>query len=205
MTQDQGYVAKGGEVIREAEEKLRDLIADAASFGAYNATAELARLASSLDALLDARAGGLEAADHIEGVRPPSRRTDRTGSEQNYDKYPQFYRDGRDRLVVVGWSKEKGREYKLRVAKDAINRMPALLVELAKRDELVSADALKAELKMEDGTHPPGYYVDTFLRWLRHSELVTKHGHRGYSIERPEELESECADRMKRLRREPVN
>lgn len=196
------YIEKTKEIMQAAEEQLRDLIGEAAAFGAYEATAKLAKLALSLSVIV-LKINDPEDRDAVQasGSGP------RSGSSRTIDirDYPKFYRDGDGRLIVVGWSKKKGRVYKHKVQQDAVYRMAALLADLATRSSLIPVETIIAELRLADGTQPPRYYVDAYLRWLRHEKLAVRHGHKGYAVAEPDTLEEDCVDRMGRLRREPVS
>jgi hypothetical protein len=100
---------------------------------------------------------------------------------------------------MIGWSKKGGSEYKHEAPKSVLDVLVSALDKACRDREAVPIDEILPLKDPETGTDYPEYYARCFLRWLRHIEIVTKHGHQGYSIKKAADLGSTINSHWKRL------
>ena len=168
------------------------------SAGDYEAVAAVAPWAAKLRGLLDndpkahtERAGRVTTdngrgrsprqtnagSDSVVAQRPIRRRVRPPKSSE----YPKFRADG-EHLVKIGWSKSKKKEYEHRAPKRVLEELARFLGEASKKTARFSMEDVLPLGDPDDGRELPSYQVYLCLAWLRHIDLVQKHGKDGYSL-----------------------
>jgi hypothetical protein len=174
------------DIIRRAEEDLRGLLLKAVDEGDYDSVTKLNEYAKELRNLLDKTCGSSTLREATADIAPST-----TG-------YPKFFK-ANDKLIMVGWSKKGGTEYKHEASKAILQSLVSALVNGSSNHDFVPIDKLIPLKDPETGAEFPQYQVRAFLRWLRHIEIVTKHGHQGYSIKQSGDLQSTINSAWRRL------
>lgn len=193
-------LSKAQKALRNCEERLRSLVAEAAAAGQYdvvNTITEWARTVGSL-----AESSGCQHTVEAESenqlkvteVVVADVLMRRPKSKEN-SAYPRFARS-RTELVKIGWSKKEKKEY--------LHRAPWPVLELLCQqlntrgsDEFTSDDVLP--LLEGDGVEVPSYQSYLCLAWLRDSGLIIKDGRQGYLVPQGVDLLEEAAKAWKDL------
>jgi hypothetical protein len=183
------------EVLRDAERKLRDLVAEAALSSDYGTIMRIAGLARSLSELSGSRSGeGIHRADRTRDSSdlahgPDSAAGARKRSREEGDKYPRFYRRG-EMLVRVSWSKREKREYSHRAPLSALKAITAAVAEKGANGRLFTIDDLLPVCDSTDGVELPGYQAYLCVSFFKEAGLLDQHGRSGYSIPHVEDLQN---------------
>lgn len=205
------------DLLREAEQRLQDLIAQAAGRGEYDVLPTLADWAKQLSTLAGTAevppATETDAEQEVDfGMdegSPPERLPEpavkpspsaavprqfiasaRGGRRRKKDEYPQFRRDG-ETLVKIGWSKRERKTYEHRAPRRVLE---ALLQALRGAGAGGARFAMENVLPLrdpEDRTEIPDYQAYLTLAWLRRTGLLTQHGRQGYSLPTNRDLNRE--------------
>ena len=174
---------KGKEVVRDAEQSLRLLLADAASTGDYASVKRLASWAQLLADLMNDNDTGPKSQDSERPSRPGGKRTPRTKHKSSKSRsagYPKFVRD-QEFLVKIGWSKADSKEYEHKASKSAVQALVSSISRVGRNGKRFSMDSILPQ-KALDGDIIPDYQSYLILAWLRTIELVEQHGRLGYTI-----------------------
>jgi hypothetical protein len=176
---DADFLARGQTIVHKAESALRAAISEAAEAGAYNAVDKITDWAKQMRSIVD---GSIYKATPGKEEQPVSREP---------DEYPKFYKSD-DELVMIGLSRDNT-EYEHKAPKAVLDQVVSVLMKSSKGESptpIKVKEGLLPRLKAASGSEVPEYYVRTFLRWLRNGELLSKHGHAGYSVKNPETFEA---------------
>lgn len=177
-------------LLRQAEQGLLRLVADAAGSGDYEAI-ERARAAAHGVRGLIARLEPPEAPRSRNGDRRfdghasrPSG-AGRSGREKEPKAgYPQFALD-RGTLVKTGWSKKDRREYEHKTDAESFDRVVAAMASLAVESKGPHTAEDIADAVASDGhASMPIYKLYVALSFLRHVGLARQMGKEGYEIDR---------------------
>lgn len=189
--------------LRRAEGILRELVADAAGAGRYDAAITVAEWASILRNLGTDRSVApgtpLDAADqpppaptatvHAPASLPvhPTKSKTKTpvrsarAARRAPDAYPRFERRGDD-LFKIGSSRSFAAEYEHRAPLAVIHQVVRALEELAADTDVVSTAHLLPVISPTDGREAPPYQVYVVLAWLREAGLIDPVGRQGYRV-----------------------
>ena len=178
---------QGREAIRGLEEQLRRLLIKAVEDNAFDAVAELNDYIRDLRRVLDKDRGSSTSRNGTVDVAPsPS-------------AFPKFYKSN-DKLVMIGWSKKGKTEYRHEAPRSVLHVLVSSLIGNSSNGEPVPIDGLLALEDPDTGDVIPQYQIRVFIRWLRNTGIVTKHGHQGYSIKGSDDVESIVKGCWRRLR-----
>ena len=177
---------QGRDVIRGAEEALRTFLLKAVDEGDYDSVTKLNEYAKQLRDVLD-------------NARDSSTMKDATvNTTASATEYPKFFKSN-DKLIMIGWSKKGQTEYKHESPKSILELLVSTLQSGMANRDAVPMDELLPLKDPETDTEFPQYQIRLFLRWLRHIGIVSKHGHRGYSIKNSPDLQSTINANWRRL------
>lgn len=201
---------------------MRELLAEAAANGDYDAVLQLTAWARQLRALSAEVGGTGDPSDEDTGAgggpehaarnaasagappcqtrkprKAPKETDGATRTARRRTTYPKFTREGDD-LVKTGWSKKGGKEYQHRAPGSIIDLVGVALVDQATDGQPITTAKL---LPLEDtslGTLPD-YQVYVCLAWMRHEGLLQTQGRQGYRVVEPSKLRQELRRRWDRL------
>lgn len=178
--------ARAIDLVRKAENGLRDLMRQALDQQHYRELAEIAPLADTLADLVRRSptepvspnnstrpASGLQSVGRPPSVKPQSRATAR-------EEYPRFERDG-DKLVKIAWSKKDKKEYEHRTPREAVFRVAELIAAGVKPGRPFRMDKL-IPFKDTAGNEIPSYQAYLALAWFRKLGAVEERGKDGYAL-----------------------
>lgn len=170
-------------VIRNCEERLRRLVAEAAASGQYDdveVITEWARTLNRLIATSHAQENPAATADSQEifvsegGTTAPNRHP----PSKSRTAYPRFART-QNELVKIGWSKKERKEYIHRAPWGVVELLCQRLIKWGNK-EFTTEDILP--LLWEDDVEVPSYQSYLCLAWLRDKGLIHREGRQGYVI-----------------------
>lgn len=194
-------------IIGAAESGLREVLAEAARNGDYDALIELTRWASILAEL--AASGGSAIMPDVVGdlsngakvAESPTIVAETTRGRRAKGKvkttYPNFARRG-DALIKIGWSKKSKEEYQHKAPQEVLGVLARRLSECGSGGKLVSANDV-TPLIGPDNSEIPDYQVYLCLAWFRDLALITQEGRQGYSIPEPDRLPQRVVREWERL------
>jgi hypothetical protein len=173
------------QIIRDAENELASLIAEAGRSRKYDEASELIELAREFQQI--AMRYGAIAGDIASPAGQASHST-RTAPKPKSSKtpvvtttYPKFYRDG-DALIKIGWSKSAKQEYEHKSPRKVLRALIAAMNRLGTNGRRFSMERVLPLNDMADATPLPDYQAYICLAWLRSAGIVAQHGRQGYSI-----------------------
>jgi len=174
------------DLVRKAENGLRDLMRQALEQQRYRDLGEVAPLADTLADLVRRAESVTETVDvsarpatlPIPSLRSVTVKTTPRASQR--DEYPRFERDG-DKLVKIAWSKKDRREYEHRASRDAVLRVSERLASEVKPGSIFSMDKL-IPFKDDSGNDIPSYQAYLALAWFRDLGSVEQRGKEGYAV-----------------------
>ena len=178
---------QGRDAIRDVEEHLKRLLLKAVEETHHDSVAELNEYVRDLRRVLDKDRGSSTLRDATVDI------------SSSPNGYPKFFKSN-DKLVMIGWSKKGRTEYKHEAPKSLLHLLVISLVGGSSNGEFVPIDDLLALKDPETGAEFPQYQIRVFVRWLRNIGIVTKQGHRGYSIRDSDGVESTVKSCWRRLR-----
>jgi hypothetical protein len=182
------YLEQASTVIRNAENSLQSLMTQAAAVRLYDAAAKLMSGAQAMSKIAAELSNGVGQDDV--NTAPNPKVTD----------YPRFFRSIDNKLIVIGLSPKTRTEYEHKAPKIVLDRLVHTLLEDFPENEGASIEDIKPHISAEeDDSEFPEYYVRSFLRWLRAVGLITKKGHKGYSIKNPDNFKEMVNSYWKRL------
>jgi hypothetical protein len=191
-------------VLRDAEQHIKAIIADALADQSYGDVAALASVAEELSALVRqvsidvpaSPAGGVTNSAGSPARRPkdpnkafgPSEHRIREVSrdiqpsatvEPKRETYPSYLRDG-DRLVKRAWSKKERQPYEHRAPRAIVEvLLDAIRKHRGDQRPFEAADVMP--LYRSNGEEYPSYQSYLALGWLRHAGAIAK-GREGYLL-----------------------
>jgi hypothetical protein len=196
------------QVLRRAEQSLRDLLAKAATNGRYDDLMRLGDLARELAALV-AKTEGPSSSETAVAVSPDplgstqprgntagGRSPGRTGTKKR--SYPKFLRDG-ETIIKLGWSKSAKAEYEHKAPKRVLAHLVAALVKLAATKKRATMDDVLPLKDPITGSEVPAYQAYLCLAWLRSVGIVTQHGRQGYSLPGRNGIDARVEERWSQL------
>jgi len=199
------------ELLREAETRLRAVLAETASTGDYETILQLTRWAQSIAAMASEGSNspscfqgascpnggtipvgfqGRAIARCDEARIPPSvksatqRRHKASRKRLKSSPYPKFAR-WKDHLVKIGWSRRAKKEYQHKAPRRVVDCLISRLVEIAENSCMFTTEDLLPLRDPSDNTEIPTYQVYVCLAWLRHEGLIEQNGRQGYRIVQP--------------------
>lgn len=185
-------------VLQDCEERLRELVSEAAACGKYDAVVRLtewARIIAALasgtplpgsEAAIHTVAGnGASAAEPNRSVTGSVRRDRGVRKGQRKKKsrraaYPRFARL-KNELVKIGWSKKAKKEYQHKATRQIVDILVERLHQVGATGELFTTEEL---FPLQDESHSdiPAYQAYLCLAWLRNQNLVEQVGRQGYRL-----------------------
>jgi len=186
-------------VLKDAEKRVRRVIADAAEDGDYGLVEEARSVAVGIQSLLagmgdggrGTRASGRSGRTHLSPERLAEPRSAKRGIAEKKPSggkaaktkaYPRFELTDKA-LVRFGWSKKRREEYSHRVPKPVFDEIVALLDSMSSSETgPVMAEAVIERLqeRTEDGV--PNYQVYAVLAFLRREGVIRQQGRDGYLL-----------------------
>lgn len=165
------------EAIRQCEEQLRTLMAEASADGKYDDVDTIMDWARKLRDL--AGGSGTQTAPSASSSKRKSSVQARKSTRRAAGKargYPQFLRS-RDDLLKIGWSKKEKKEYQHRAPWSVVESL-CRTIAAQKSEDFTSEDLLP--LLADDGDEVPSYQSYLSIAWLRDTGLIAKDGRQGY-------------------------
>jgi hypothetical protein len=191
-------IDSGKQVLREAEQSLQRLLADAAINGDYAALPVLAEWAQRVASLLDLDVAAEESLEKPVWSAPRTTKpTKKPSRKKRSAGYPKFVKDD-DNLVKIGWSKRDGSEYEHKARKEVVRAVVTSISLAGRRGKRFTMETI-LPLKNLDGSSIPDYQAYLVLAWLRSIELVTQHGRLGYTVPQDIDLADVVEDCWARL------
>ena len=188
------------EVLVDAENRLRKLMADAASAGNYDAIQPIAEWAKVVGALT-AEHQKKDTARTPKPLEGKTNRPDVVAQRQDNiegESYPRFARRG-DQLVKTGWSRRENKEYEHSAPQRVVESLALSIARRSRNGRVFSAKHLFPIKDPQDQSDVPTYQSYVALAWLRRSGFLKQHGRRGYSLRKSVQLTSAVADAWLRL------
>jgi hypothetical protein len=179
-------------VLREAEQQLQGILANAAKEGDYAAIGSLTDWAFQLSLLIRnpqarRKPSNSDPPPQRRRESPRGRKSNRKGQPAKGERYPKFVRD-RNFLIKIGWSKSSRSEYEHKAERDNIFAVIAAIAVAGGRGKCFQMEEL-IPFKNSAGEKIPDYQAYLTLAWLRSSSLVTQHGRHGYTVPNAENLQ----------------
>jgi len=196
-------------VIAEAETRLRELVAQAASAGEYDALQRIADWARTLASIRCEADRTADDNSHPQSIAcPPGLSVDgdsrgprvrqstpmvedghrKKGSMPHRVKrapakgeYPKFYRRG-TQLVKVGWSKTERDEYEHKAPLPAVEALANAIDGRSHNGKTFTAEEFLPLKDPHEGSEFPGYQVYVALAWFKTTGMITQHGRSGYTL-----------------------
>jgi hypothetical protein len=200
-------ISQAADIVRRAENEIRELLLRYATEGAYDDVAVLADWAQQLRRLRaqsDSRNGmSMEPVDvnaqhdtHSDNTPPSFSGSPRESSERQESRprrktvktkaykadYPRFFRGDRDELVKIGWSKKQKAEYRHKAPKEVVLAVARALQARGSTGEQFTFEELLPLRDSQSKSDVPSYQAYLTLAWLRKQKLVVQHGRQGYSL-----------------------
>jgi hypothetical protein len=178
-------VSRAIQVVRRAEQDLRELMREALDHQQYRQLAAIAPIADAISDIVRRAESTAEPSaattSKLAASAPVSTRTVRPQAKTTArDEYPRFERDG-DKLVKIAWSKKDKREYEHRAPRNAVFCVAERLATDIKPSSVFSMDTLMP-FKDADGNDIPSYQAYLALAWFRTLSAVDQRGKEGYSV-----------------------
>lgn len=182
-------------VLETAQDSLNGLASEALNGGNYAVAREIIVCAEQVTFLKRRLSGGVVAAEGGEspaepasGEAPhmqssprrvtPNRKAAGRGRRR---QYPKFLRR-KDELVKVGWSKSEKCEYVHRAPRRVLEIVGIAVDRVGRDAALFDVDALVTLEDVGRQGDIPSYQTYLCLAWLRHENLIERHGRQGYTI-----------------------
>ena len=188
-------------ILVEADERLRQAIADAATAGDLEAVdmarSAAGRLRQMINGLDEAESATVNSA--VQNSRGPApadqaRRRKPTKRKSNYPKYE--VRGGF--LCRIGWSKKERKEYEHKVAKDVFDETINAMEKLSHdQSGPITADKIIGKVNKLSATTIPNYQVYVVIGLLRDHRDIAQVGRQGYNI--PETLRETSFSRWNKM------
>lgn len=211
------------EVVRRAEDELRQLLVRAAEQGDYEFARLLADWAKQLKQMVqdngssDGKSFRVEAANETgqskvepeiiasrfpnltdsnkaKGGRPG--RTKKAKVAQR--EYPKFLRDGQE-LVKIGWSKREKKSYRHKAPQRVVLLICQVLQQAGRQGNRFVMEQILPIRDPENDAEVPSYQAYLSLAWLRKENLIVQHGRQGYSLPSNVNLTNAVEERWKLL------
>ncbi len=181
------YIEQSLKVIRAAENQLQTLLSQAGAAGDYDSIEKIMASAKALRKVAETLSEEVIEESTVKGA------SQKTGT------YPRFFKSRENKLIVIGWSEKTNSEYEHKAPRIVLDGLTNVLLEQSK-GEAISMEKMKVHAKMNDhGSEFPEYYLRSFLRWLKSIGLITKDGHKGYSVKNPDNFKESVNSRWKQL------
>jgi hypothetical protein len=209
------------EIVRDAEQRLRELVVEAAAKGDYASVIWLTDLAKTLGRLSNSQGCGspsplAKSPEELAGTEseparlrgrttPALRRDSSPGPRKRKPKgaYPRFYRRD-DSLIKIAWSKRERNEYQHKGPWRVVELLAAAIAEKGANGRLFTAEDILPLGDRSDGSEVPSYQAYLALAWMRSEGLVVQHGRRGYTVPRAGKLPAAVNARFAALPSPPL-
>lgn len=180
---------RASNAIRQAEQQIREEIAEAATAGTYQLVERLSSIARRLSDMAEEAAAtpatgmpSVPATSKAAGKTPKSKRPTRAGRRTSRrEGYPRFERF-REALVKIGWSRKGRSEYIHKAPKAGVDAVARRAMDLGKGGQMFTTEDLLPVKLGSGGDDLPGYQAYICLAWLRIIGVVEQHGREGYSV-----------------------
>lgn len=205
---------RAAEVLRDTEQRLRDLMGEAVASGEYDMVVQLTELAKGVSALATWPEGPpvspvAKSAVQVVNTLPapvplqsgvPCRYAGKPTPRKRKDKrvYPRFYRQN-DSLVKVAWSKREKKEYEHKAPWRVVEGLAAALTRQGANGRLFTSEDILPLSDVSDGSEVPSYQAYLALAWMRAEELLVQHGRRGYTVKNVSQFSEAVVTRWKQL------
>lgn len=188
------------EILQEAENSLRSLVAGAAGRGDYKNVLQLTAWAQAVADIVRTATGGGSSAQTNRGSSSQYRVAEEkvsskrqspgrvTRSRDSRKEYPRFFHRG-EQLIKVGWSKREKKEYQHKAPFTVLKALASALAKIGADGHLFSTDRFVPLKNPTENTEIPTYQVYVCLALLKQAGLVDQHGRQGYSIPQTTEFE----------------
>lgn len=196
-------IREAAEVLRRAEQSLRDLLAKAATNGRYDDFMPLGDLAREVAALV-AKAEDLASAESPAAVSSDALRSTKPVNGTSRDRprgkhgYPKFFRAG-ETIIKIGWSKTAKTEYEHKAPRRVLTHLLATLSKLAAAKKRTTMDDALPLKDPVSGSEIPAYQAYLCLAWLRSVGIVTQHGRQGYSLAKKDDVNARAEECWRQL------
>jgi hypothetical protein len=213
------------EIVRQAEDDLRNLLLRAAEQGDYGTASMLAEWAKKLKDMQNGSLGRElnklalhksqpEATAELSGAtterlgaangqladsrRPEALQTSKPKTKRTRREYPKFLRDGEE-LLKIGWSKRRKGFYRHKAPKRVVLLVTQALQRAAQNGDRFIMDQIFPIRDRESDAEVPTYQAYLSLAWLRKEKLIVQHGRQGYSLSSDTDLTDAVEERWKLL------
>ena len=169
------FKAAAEEVLSNAEKSLRDIVSQAAQQGNYDAVRWLTDVSAQLLEVLEPGGGDHGSDEHIAP-----------------DSSDRFYREG-ENLLLRATSVRTGDSYEQRMSWPEVNSVLASIKKATQKGVVFKVGNLSPIADPDDKAKElPAYKARLVIRWLLQRDLLTRHGHRGYSCRARRELAADA-------------
>jgi len=188
------------QVLDDAEESMRSLVANAAAAGKYDMVVVLTDWARQLSVMAASSTIPLQQsavpAHQVNGQVASKKESD-SAAQSRRRKYPKFFRSGKW-LIKVAWSKSLKAEYEHRAPIVVVHQLTDAMTKASSANPLVTMDEI-FPLMSSEGDEVPSYQSYLCLAWLKDVGFIRKHGRKGYSLKPNIELNRDAATAWNQL------
>lgn len=172
------------EILRHAENQMRELMREALADGRYADVAQIAQTADALARLLQTESIETEPNLPVErlfhGAASPHP-SKAAATPRHKRAYPRFEREA-DKLVKIAWSKRDRKEYEHKAPQFVIDS----LITSIQNSKGVGAKFVPAEVfplkHPKSKKEVPSYQSYLAMAWLVHEGVIVKYGRDGYVL-----------------------
>jgi len=188
------------DILKKAEEELREVIAEAARAGDYR-NVDIGRIvAVNIKEICEriSRDGQILLRPIIEDAKAKNKKKRKKTYKRNKPEGLPRFEVLNGSLFKIGWSRKQQSEYSHKVPHSAFEAITDAMAKLAKEGKGPFAAEIVIE-KMNSSTEDivPAYQVYVVLAALREWDLITQVGREGYSI--PIDISEKAKDKWKDL------
>lgn len=174
---------RGAQLVRDCENALRGLVAEAASAGNYEAVLRLTCWARELATLINPRVPAVESTRHAAASgKTKGSQVSKGPKRKPISEYPRFFRRG-NALFKIGWSKREKSEYQHKSSLAVLQTVAGALAKAGVDGRIFTTESfMPLHATGDDDSVIPDYQVYVCLAFLRHLGMVEQHGRQGYSL-----------------------
>jgi len=195
--------------MREAEDRLRELVSKAAKEGDYSSVVQVAAWAQGINDLLDTKPTVTANASHAIAAVPKIKKRRRTNHAVRLlsrpvdeNNYPRFFRDA-SQLIRIAWSRRERKEYLHKAPVKVFKAFTGVVADAGKEGRIFSTDDL-LPITDDDGRSVPNYQAYVILALLKHTGLIEQHGRQGYSIPKCDQFRATVESVWNKLPENPI-
>ncbi len=192
-------------ILRDADERLRAMLIEAATDGDYDNASRISVLAKAIGLALGGPVSSVSAKDVVREDRIVATASSGRGGTSKKQKArsepergePVFLRENQD-IVKIGKSRSGADRYEHRAPLVVALRLSEKLAAIRSSEKLVKMEDV-LPLLSESGVPWPSYQSYVVLGWLKKEGLVRQHGKRGYTVSNPMSIVTNTRERFEEL------